>query len=239
MVSASQNSVLTIEALVKDPENNVVSVDVFYDGIELGWELSKVGRDDVTDGLFFRGDFTIPAWTLDHHRSYGLDLVARDGVGNISSTWPYFTIGSNQGAVPMRQAPGWGVMRAMEIEGVKTRAGVMQSDDPAPVILMAGTPFTNVTSEAGGVVNIAALVTDPDGCGDIASVEWRLFYLDIAIGKDIMTESHWGLYDDAVLYFYSLPISAGIAPSDYMLIILATDKDGNASTEFPKITVVP
>jgi len=234
-VSASVDSVLKVRALVIDPENNVVKVRVLYEGIDLGWALKREGYDEIADAMIFSSEFVIPASYIDASKAYALQLIAEDAVGNESQMWPNFFV-TREGHLPTNFAPDWRRTRGMATEGAEwTRA----ASDSAPIVLMAGNPYSRVTYETGGRLSIAALVTDPDGIYDIASVTWKYPPLGVSEGVDITPYAIYGLYKDAVLYYYSIQINPGVEPIALENYILAVDKEGHASTQFPAITIVP
>jgi len=235
-LSASVDSVLEVQALVTDPENNVVNVWIFYEGIDLGRSLERAGYDEIADAMIFSTEFVVPASFIDATKAYALSLVAEDAVGNTSQMWPYFYI-TRGGLPPERCAPDWRKTRDRAIEGFEhTRA--KEANSP-PIVLMAGNPYSKVTFEKGGQLYIAALVTDPDGLGDIDSVIWKYPPLGVSEGKNITQYAIHGLYRDAVLYIYGLSVNPGIGPIWLENYITATDREGAVSTQFPAITVVP
>ena len=236
-LSASIDSFVEVRALVTDPENNVVNVWVSYEGIDLGWSLERAGYDEIADAMIFSAEFAIPASFIDATGSYALQLMAEDAVGNKSQIWPYFYI-TKEGITPVRCAPDWRKTRALAIEGPRYALADEEPNLP-PIVLMAGNPYSKVTFEDGGQLCIAAFVTDPNGISDIASVIWKYPPLGVMEGEDITPYALHGIYEDAVLYFYSLQIQPGVGPIYLENHILAIDRDEVASTQFPAITVVP
>ncbi|MBN1592745.1 MAG: hypothetical protein JW941_05800, partial [Candidatus Coatesbacteria bacterium] len=233
-LSASVDSKLEVRALVTDPESNVVYVEVYYEGIDLGWKLERAGFDDVANAMIFTKEFDVPATVIDSHMSYSLELLAVDAVGNESQLWPYFSVISEGNTRRAYKAPDW--------RATRDAALAMDEDidgNHAPIVLMAGNPYSKITHEHGGDLYVAALVTDPDGISDIASVRWKFYPLGVVEGEDITQYAFHGLYKDAVLYFYGVHASPGSGELAIENRILVVDKSGLASTQFPAITVVP
>lgn len=227
VISASHDSILTVQAFVTDPESNVQRVKVYYEGLDLGWELRFKGFDKVSNAMVMSGDFLIPGGALEPLGSYSLELVAEDAVGNLSQTWPYF-------AVTGDTAP----LLPLGLDGASSYYLQDQPISSAPVVLMAGNPYSHVTTQAGGDIYVAALVTDPDGIYDIAEVNWDLYYMGVWSGYDITNHGYTDLYDDAVLYLFKHHVNPGVTPSLFLNRITVVDEDGNVSTSFPAITVV-
>jgi len=231
VISASKGGTWKMRALVRDPEQNVFSVKVYHNGEPTGMELTRTGYDEVADAMVFSQEFEIAPGAVRPGQTIIVELIAEDAVGNRSQTWPYITIAGEH--------PDYLAMAKSLWQGHRGPAGRVQGYEPsAPIVLMAGAPYTRITTESGGRVTIAAVVTDPDGVEDIASVRWQILLPGVLYGKDITEYGVPGLYADEMVYIFSFDVGPGALPAVYRVEVLATDREGNASTLFPMVTVI-
>ncbi|MCD4653163.1 hypothetical protein K8T06_04445 [bacterium] len=92
-ITWEEGGVFKMIAWAWDPDNDVVSVELYYEGVTTGVFL----LDDGNSGDFDAGDdlygmtFDIPPYTLPE-AEYILELRACDTMGNLSDLWPYLTI---------------------------------------------------------------------------------------------------------------------------------------------------
>ena len=106
----------------------------------------------------------------------------------------------------------------------------------APKILLGGYGDSYVTSEEGGIFTINALVSDPYGEDDIASV--RLFYQGLPTPILLYDDGEHGDFRAGDnIYGYQLEIPPGMPEGNYLFEIVAYDEDGNESDVWPYLTV--
>lgn len=92
-ITWEDGGIFTMVAWVWDPENDVDTVELYYEGEPTDVFL----LDDGQNADFGAGDtlygltFDVPAYALPAGE-YVLELRARDSRGNLSDLWPYLTI---------------------------------------------------------------------------------------------------------------------------------------------------
>lgn len=108
-----------------------------------------------------------------------------------------------------------------------------------PFIMLAGYYDTDVTYAEGGTIHLIAYVMDPDGPGDIESVE--LYYEGIGTRVYLLDNGQSGDFgaNDSVFGF-QVPIEPNVVPpGQYTFELVAHDRSGNESDMWPYLTVHP
>jgi len=108
--------------------------------------------------------------------------------------------------------------------------------DASPKILLGGYGDTYVTSEEGGLFTINALIADPYGENDIASV--RLFYQGLPTPILLYDDGEHGDFRAGDnIYGFQLEIPPGMPAGNYLFEIVAYDENGNESDAWPYLTI--
>jgi len=98
-----------------------------------------------------------------------------------------------------------------------------------PIIMHGGFGNNDISSEIGGTLTVNAFVYDPDGQDNIDKVE--LYLGGKATGIALSNVGDWG---SAVLYSFETTIPPNAVPAgNYLIEIVAKDKDGNMSSLWP------
>lgn len=258
-VSERLGGKLHVVAYCTDVDQDIVSVDLCYDGKPLNVQLKDDGAS--FDGLAGDG---IYACHVDVQRGlkagkYLFEIVATDADGNRSNVWPYITVddypelqrpmdllGDMRGSLLGGSSPfadgGATPSRSRDINlqnyimdairGIPSREYLGN----APEILLAGFGCGMIDHETGGKLSINVIVNDPDGgnSGDsIASV------VASSPAGGLSFDSLDKLTSDGNRSCYGTTsyIPGGAARGLYVVEIQATDEHGNPSSLFPYFVV--
>jgi hypothetical protein len=109
--------------------------------------------------------------------------------------------------------------------------------DQRPYIMVGGYWDTQISSAAGGRVTLLCYVSDPQGPGNIAQVE--LYFNQRPTGVTLFDDGRHGDFaaNDSV-FGIQFDIDPGSLPAgQYLLELVATDRDGNQSDMWPYLTI--
>ncbi len=250
---------LHMVAYCTDPDDDIASVDLCYEGNALVPLLDDGQSQDglAGDGIYACFVDVVPGRGLQAGR-YLFEVIASDADGNTSNVWPYVTIDDYpQFDLPGLQStspggiPGLGASSAVgaepaprlslnlqnyildSIRGVSSR-----NVGPEPELLLAGFGSCKIDQDAGGTLFLNVIVNDPDGPSDIASVQARKSVRDTR-DFDFGDVELDGLTGDGHRTYYGARcrISGG-ERGHHLIEIQAVDEGGNRSTSFPYLVVV-
>ncbi|HUT02966.1 MAG TPA: M36 family metallopeptidase [bacterium] len=198
-----------------NPAFPIESLDLYIGGSPLGISL------DETLPYFYTLDMHVGSLVPGY---YTLELVASLRNGRQIVVWPYLPVGDYD---------DWQVDQRAAFTG-----GAGPKNPDAPRVLLAGFFSSELTPESGGTLNPVAMVDDPDGLSDIASVVLsfenhpgvakEIELLDDGLSGDFAAGD--GIYGMIMTKPYELP--RGL----HLLHITARDADGNTG-EWPELVV--
>lgn len=219
------------------PQENVSSVEVYYNGAPTGILLvddgSKYG-DIAGDKIYTFKINNIPAGAPTGRLL--LELVAFADNGMQSLPWPYFNVvpklSSMAGFSSEMDFAEFDVFRLMRmtIDGVSAKGN-------APVILAGGYWDSAVSYQQGGTMKLLVAISDPGGATGINRVE--IIYEDIPTGILLYDDGNHGDFASkdgvfgVVFNFDPFQIPAG----SYLLGVRATNNRGFASDLYPYLTI--
>ncbi len=196
-----------------NPSYPFESIEIYFAGYPLGIYLDETSPD------FYTVEMDVGALAPGQ---YTLELVATLESGEQIVVWPYLPIGGydNWGALPgVIYDPGMGLTKA-----------------DAPRILVAGFCSTDLPADSRGVLHVVALLDDPNGLSDVASVT-----MDCESAGLVNVE----LFDDGAngdfapgdgIYGAVIPDMEPLEPGLFSASITAEDYDGNTG-HWPSLVV--
>jgi len=196
-----------------NPSYPFESIEIYFAGYPLGIYLDETSPD------FYTVEMDIGALAPGQ---YTLELIGTLESSEQIVVWPYLPIGNTTGWVPgQREAYDPGV-------------GLAASD--APKILVAGFCSTDLPADTPGLLHVVALINDPNGLSDIASVMMDCESAGLA---DIE------LFDDGAngdfgpgdgIYGAVVPDVGPLEPGLFPVSITAEDYDSNTG-QWPSLVV--
>jgi hypothetical protein len=192
-----------------DLMGNANKLKIYYNGIPTGLEFDAVDDLNVFELNLGAG---LPIG------SHKIELVAENENGTISKLWPYLGISGEKSAYSRFYDYRENENNLMLFNPVE-----------APSIIMAGFGNTEISTSNGGYLEINAKVDDPQGLDNIESVN---LYLQGGIPTGISLSDN----GDGMFSFQSL-ITSSIPSGNYVIELVAIDKQGNRSMSFPYLTI--
>lgn len=232
-------------AYAVDPDGeDLDQVNVFAGLAHTGLILRDDGRfGDLTpfDRVFtLQGD--LPPGTA--RGSYFLPMNTVDRLGNASSLWPFLEVGdgiapfrfrSPQGVQPplLAEPPGWWNAYDIYVGSGPDSHNFAE----APRVLAAGYNSTLLLEKAGGTLEFAAAIYDPQGLGNVRDV--RVFYegVDMQVSLTDLGSANDGAAFDGVFGARASVDPYEVPSGRYRFTIVAIDWDGNASLPWPYLTI--
>ncbi len=227
-ISQTDGGDLTITAEIATPDgkNDIVSVELYFEGAPTGILMHDDGLDgDLTagDGVFGYSIYIYPGMFASGQ--YLVGVVATDSSGQQSEIWPYLVV---KPAVASRMCLAGGAKHVQPS---------LFAADNRPTIQMASLSGTSVTTQ-GGIVRITAVVRDSSGSSwsDIDRVE---LFLEgqTPLGVYLWDNGQQGdeVADDGTYTFYSGV--GGLAAGQLLLELVAFDKHAQRSDTWPYLTI--
>jgi PQQ-like domain/FG-GAP-like repeat len=224
-VTTSEGGTMQMLAWVVDHGQDLVKVEVVYQGWETGIALFDDGQhgDGAANDGIWGFQAPIPAGMVAD--KWMLELKATDALGKESTVWPYLTVNGGDGLPP----PRWG--QSGQPDGGSVSNG--------PSILYAGYMDTRLTSEQGGELTIVAMTAPGESGYPIDSVE--LFYGPLPTGVLLYDDgAHQDFAAGDGIYGYSVEIGPNLLePGSFELNLIASDTEGNRSAPWPYFVIYP
>lgn len=214
-----------VTMLAYTTDEDIQSIQLGYEGQPLGlhlWDDGTAGDWCANDGLY---TYFLPELGAGAAAgAYGLDLIAFDVGGQTSVAWPGLRVEQPWSAW-YQPPPSW-------------RSYWRQARSvTAPKILLGGFWDTSLNKRNQiGSLTMLAYVTDPDGTGDIESVE--LYYQGLATGvllNDAGTQGDWTAGDG--LFTLAVSVTEAVPEARYAFELVAQDRAGEASDAWPYLVV--